>query len=187
MSWNSSSARQGHFPSHPTSAGLGKGSHLAGHDPGDIKTGNPTRPGLGIFLFPGNDCKFRCKCPCKWSCTAILISGPNLNIPSLVESRFSKNSLHQTPTIRGFSPSSLNPVPGRVFRIRSSMGMGGWGPSLLVPRSSPGRTFPCVKAASGSPFVFSSPFENAHLNLGPAVVPLGRWGTLRIGNDDFCC
>lgn len=112
---------------------LGKGSHLAEHDPRDIKTGNPTHTGPGIFLFPGNGCKFRCKCPCKWSCTAILISGPNLNIPSLVESRFSKNRLRQPPTIRGFILSLLNPVPGRVFQIRSSMGMGGWGPSLLVP------------------------------------------------------
>lgn len=133
VSWNTSSPRQEHFPPHSTSAGLGTGSHLAGHDPSDIKRGNPTHTGLGIFLFPGNGCKFRCKCPCKWSRTAILISGPNLNIPSLVESRFSKNSLRQPPTIRGFSSSSLNPVPGRVFRIRSAMGTGGWGPSLHVP------------------------------------------------------
>lgn len=162
VSWNSSSPRQEHFPSRLPSAGLGKGSHLAEHDPSDIKTGSPTHTGLGIFFFPGNGCKFRCKCPCKWSCTAILISGPNLNSPSLVESRFPKNSLHQPPTIRGFSSSSLNLVPGRVFRIRSAMGTGGWGPPLLVPRSSPGRTFPrsegLGEAASGSSFLFPSPF-----------------------------
>lgn len=179
MSWNSSSPRQEHFPSHSTSAGLGKGSHLAEHDPTDIKTGNPTHTGLGIFLFPGNGCKFQCKCPCKWSCTAILISGPNLNIPSLVESRFPKNSLHQPPSIPGFSSSSLNPVPGRVFRIRSAMGTGGWGPSLLVPCSSPGRIFPrgdrLGEAVPGSFFV-SQPILKSILELGTCCRSFGQVG-----------
>lgn len=50
MSWNSSSPRQKRFPSHSTSAGLGKGFHLAEHDPSDIKTGTqPTQDSAFSF------------------------------------------------------------------------------------------------------------------------------------------